>query len=126
MSRIKWYEFTLAAAEAAAEALCWSETEYDDDGQEVGNYSDADLAEVAHMEILQDMTSFLHDDMVRDAIKALSLTAEEIGHNFYLSANGHGTGFWDRGWGEKGDILHNETKAYPRYLYRGDDGLVYT
>lgn len=30
------------------------------------------------------------------------------GHDFYLTRNGHGAGFWDRGYGPRGDAL---TKA---------------
>jgi hypothetical protein len=33
------------------------------------------------------------------------VTAEEAGHNLWLSRNGHGTGFWDRGF-THGDLLH--------------------
>ena len=34
------------------------------------------------------------------------------GHDFALTRNGHGTGFWDRGLGEMGDMLSNECKPY--------------
>ena len=33
------------------------------------------------------------------------LTEEQIGHDFWLSRNGHGAGFFDRGLGEIGDKL---------------------
>ena len=35
-----------------------------------------------------------------------TLTPEESGHNLWLSRNGHGTGFWDRGL-KHGDQLHD-------------------
>jgi hypothetical protein len=34
-----------------------------------------------------------------------NLTEEQIGHDFWLSRNGHGAGYWDRGLGEVGDKL---------------------
>ena len=34
------------------------------------------------------------------------------GHDFALTRNGHGTGFWDRGLGEMGDMLTEECKPY--------------
>ena len=34
------------------------------------------------------------------------------GHDFALTRNGHGTGFWDRGLGAIGDMLSNECKPY--------------
>ena len=39
-------------------------------------------------------------------------SAELAGHDFALTRNGHGTGFWDRGLGEMGDMLSNECKTY--------------
>lgn len=35
-----------------------------------------------------------------------NIPANLLGHNLLLSENGHGTGFWDRGW-EHGDLLHD-------------------
>ena len=39
-------------------------------------------------------------------------SAELAGHDFALTRNGHGAGFWDRGLGEMGDMLTDEAKAY--------------
>lgn len=48
------------------------------------------------------------------------------GHDFWLTRNGHGVGFWDRGLGELGDRLSEAAKAYRGIdLYVGDDGKVY-
>lgn len=38
--------------------------------------------------------------------------AELAGHDFALTRNGHGAGFWDRGLGEIGRRLTEEAKAY--------------
>ena len=38
--------------------------------------------------------------------------AELAGHDFALTRNGHGAGFWDRGLGTVGDMLSDEAKAY--------------
>ena len=32
-------------------------------------------------------------------------TGEQVGHDFWMTRNGHGVGFWDRGLGEIGDKL---------------------
>jgi hypothetical protein len=51
---------------------------------------------------------------------------EQLAHDFWLTRNGHGAGFWDRGQGETGDRLTALSKPYgEQYLYVGDDGLVY-
>jgi hypothetical protein len=51
---------------------------------------------------------------------------ECAGHDFWLTRNGHGSGFWDRGLGELGNRLTAVSKVYGSVnLYLGDDGLVY-
>jgi hypothetical protein len=48
------------------------------------------------------------------------------GHDFWLTRNGHGAGFWDRGLGELGERLTQASKAFGEvHLYLGDDELVY-
>lgn len=37
---------------------------------------------------------------------------ELAGHDFTLTRNGHGAGFWDRGTGEVGDRLADAARAY--------------
>lgn len=52
---------------------------------------------------------------------------ECAGHDFWLTRNGHGVGFWDRGLGELGDRLSKAAKVYGEaYLYVGDDGKIYS
>jgi hypothetical protein len=49
------------------------------------------------------------------------------GHDFWLTRNGHGAGFWDGDWpDEVGDRLTQASKAFGEYdLYVGDDGRIY-
>lgn len=53
---------------------------------------------------------------------------ERAGHDFCLTRNGHGAGFWDGDWpAPYGDQLTVACKAYaPMSLYVGDDGKLYT
>src|SRR5574337_1181429 len=52
--------------------------------------------------------------------------SERAGHDFWLTRNGHGAGFWDRGLGKLGDRLSAAAKVYGSVdLYIGDDGRVY-
>lgn len=57
----------------------------------------------------------------------------EAGHDFWLTRNGHGTGFWDRGYNDEekeevGKILTKAAKSYGEFnLYLGDgayDGMI--
>jgi hypothetical protein len=44
----------------------------------------------------------------------------------WLTRNGHGTGFWDRGLGERGDALTKSAESFgDAVLYVGDDGRIY-
>lgn len=53
-------------------------------------------------------------------------TLAEFGHDFWLTRNGHGTGFWDRGHGDIGKKLSDMAKVYGSvYLYVGDDGKIH-
>ena len=53
--------------------------------------------------------------------------SEKAGHDFWLTRNGHGAGFWDRGIGETGDKLSEASKGFGEVdLYVGDDGKLYT
>ena len=48
------------------------------------------------------------------------------GHDFWLTRNGHGAGFWDRGFGKVGDELSAAAKVYSSVdIYVGDDGKLY-
>lgn len=47
------------------------------------------------------------------------------GHDFLLTRNGHGCGYWDRELGELGDRLTSAAKYGETYFYAGDDGRVY-
>lgn len=54
---------------------------------------------------------------------------DSAGHDLWLTRNGHGAGFWDRGAGEPGAILTElcgfRTEFDQVDLYLGDDELVY-
>jgi hypothetical protein len=50
----------------------------------------------------------------------------QAGHDFWLTRNRHGAGFWDRGYGAVGDRLTEAAHAYGAVdLYAGDDNLIY-
>lgn len=52
-------------------------------------------------------------------------TPEQAGHDFWLTRNGHGAGFWDRGLPNGEALSDLAYKAGERELYVGDDGLLY-
>lgn len=53
---------------------------------------------------------------------------EQLGHDLWLTRNGHGAGFWDRDFGteESRSALTAASKTMgERGIYLGDDGLIY-
>lgn len=58
-----------------------------------------------------------------------TMPQDMAGHDFWLTRNGHGAGFWDRGLGDIGEkltALCGWKKAYPEVsLCIGDDGKIH-
>ena len=55
-------------------------------------------------------------------------TDEQGGHDFWLTRNGHGAGFWDRDYldDDVGERLSEASRAFgEENLYVGDDGTIY-
>lgn len=71
---------------------------------------------------LWDCTIFLQK------IKHLDLSewdAESLGHDFWLTRNGHGAGFWDRSRQNALQLTDIAEDFGECYFYVGDDGLGY-
>lgn len=100
--------------------------------------SDCDMS-LEDAGLTADDLSFGSIENMRDDVTAFLATCEEerpgcfdglksdrVGHDFWLTRNGHGAGFWDRGLGELGDWLTQQCKLYGEAsLWVGEDGRVY-
>lgn len=112
------------------ETALWSST--DDDGSPLDdNYGPDDLAPEALESMRTDVVGFI-ESANPDALAfwEAELGAGQVGHDFWLTRNRRGAGFWDRfsrGIGAAyGDVLTHEAQVYGEsYLYVGDDGKVY-
>jgi hypothetical protein len=58
---------------------------------------------------------------------ATSSADQQLAHDYILTRNRHGAGFWDGDWGkEMGELLTDLAQRKPEIeCYIGDDGLVY-
>lgn len=99
----------------------WADSEDGNDEWSLAIWSNA-----ARNEALEHVTDFVNyvESIHPGLIALLNLTADDIGHNFWLSRQGHGTGFWDRGWGEVGDTLHAAAKTFGKVYIYVHDGLI--
>lgn len=113
---------------AYVECALWSTT---DQSTESGgypldqNYGADDIAPESLASMREDCVEFAKIN--RERLNESGLTAEQAGHDFWLTRNHHGTGFWDRGlpnW--LGKLLSESAHAYGSSdLYVGDDGKLY-
>lgn len=117
-------------------AVLWSSM--DAEGEPLDdNYSVDDVAESAKEECFAEITSWLkycdskglleryvnHPQVAKSARYS---TEAMLGHDFWLTRNGHGTGFWDRGLGELGEQLSDTCETFGSCdPYVGDDELIY-
>lgn len=93
-----------AATDAALECLAWTIPVPTNDGGDSWGYLDNGLYEysdAARATMRDTIGAFMSEDRVArlfDLLAALGVpfSPEQIGHDFVLTANGHGTGFWDR------------------------------
>jgi len=101
----------------------------DEDGNQTGNFDDEydvdDFSPEAIAEATRDCTDFQAANA--DTLEALGYDFEQLGHDFWLSRNGHGAGFFDRENGAKGDELQRAAKVYGSVdIYVGADGKLET
>lgn len=103
------------------DAALWAET--DDDGEPFdANYDRDDIDDLTLLKMESDARDFWEQNWnILD-----EQDASRGGHNFWLTRNGHGAGFWDGDYPEYGDELTRRAKAFQEYdLYVGDDGKIY-
>lgn len=102
-------------------AALWSST--DEHGEPLDAvYTVDDIAPEAQAKALEDCTDFIE----AHARQLSGLSAEQIGHDFWLTRNHHGAGFWDRGLGALGQALTIAAHVYGGCdAYVGDDGQIY-
>lgn len=112
--------------EAYIKCALWSTT--DDADRPLDDRLDIELAEETRANMAADCTKFETEQ------SAFYLhhgwTHAQAGHDFWLTRNGHGAGFWDRDFdrcfGSCGRALAEMAQAYPQVdLYVGDDGYIY-
>ena len=94
------------AANAYIECAFWADAPCDEEGNEL----ECDLLPEGEQRMISDLFDFLDDPAVaRDVV---GIDAGQVGHDFWLTRNGHGAGFWDRGLGEIGDRLTKAAEVY--------------
>lgn len=112
------------------EAALWSST--DDAGDFLDkNYGVEDVAPVTIEQMVADRKRFQEVNghlITDDNCKYKRCPPQEYaGHDFWLTRNHHGSGYWDGDWeSEAGEALTQAASQYREVdLYVGDDGLIH-
>ena len=102
-------------------AALW--TSHDDNEEPLDkNYDITDVSEESAMKAEKDCADF----MQRAGSLLEGIDPEQAGHDLWLTRNGHGAGFWDRGLGEVGQQLSDIARSMGGSdAYVGDDGKVH-
>jgi hypothetical protein len=91
-------------------SLDWPEDQNEEPGPLDDKYSVSDLSDAALAAMTYNVLEFIAAN-AEDIVEA-GIDAGQVGHDFWLTRNGHGTGFWDRGLGAVGDRLSAAAKVY--------------
>lgn len=104
--------------------ISWLWSEIDHDGNPMDdNYGIEDIADCEREKWRFDIESFVA--VANEAGLLADMEDSRIGHDFTLTRNGHGVGFWDRGLGEVGDALTDLCETFGEVsAYVGDDGKI--
>ena len=115
---------------AYVETALWSSTAEDDTPLD---RLDAEVADSALASMRKDVESFARENahLIESADVATHRYGRwgRAGHDFWLTRNGHGAGFWDGDWEPEAtaERLTDAAHAYGEtYLYVGDDGMIYS
>jgi len=105
------------------ECALWSSV--DAEGDPLDEFHDIDgIAESCLLSMIADCAKFQADN--RLTLAASGLDAGQQGHDFWLTRNHHGAGFWDRKLGQIGDILTAAAHSFGECgLYIGDDWKIH-
>lgn len=110
-------------------ALWSSHDDSDESGGEPldANYDESDIAAPTLKKMAADCADFRASNAeLLDQAYQHGYDEGNAGHDFWLTRNHHGAGFWDRGLGQVGRALTDSAHAYGGVdLYVGDDGMIH-
>ena len=94
------------ATDAALRCLAWSEYDFDSD-RPLDSFGFSFVSDA--FDRMRDEVAYF---VYLNSADLNGLEYSQIGHDFILSRNSHGAGFWDRGLGDRGDRLTVSAKSF--------------
>ena len=87
--------------------LAWTAT--DEEGESLDHLQFSNEAELKAEKEVNDFVELIQNEGIE---WQNYMDDEQFGHDFALTRNGHGAGFWDRGLGELGTVLSDWARTY--------------
>lgn len=126
--------FEPLAFDAYVECALWASTHPDTEMFLDDNYGPEDIAPEARATMLSDVSDFITccegEGITRATFVLAQVTPEQLGHDFWLTRNRHGAGFWDRSYppeyatlGDRLTVLAHSFGSCD--ILPGDDGKLY-
>ena len=107
------------------ETALWSSTDENGNPLDGIEYADTELAEETITAMQTDCQEFKRQAETLFATAGLSSLDYHVAHDFWLTRNGHGAGFWDRGKGQAGNRLTDAAHVYGEVnLYIDTEGKI--
>ena len=103
----------------------------EDDPEILEGASIDDISNETQTKAREDISAFVRLASSQQGIDLSTMDAEQIGHDFWLTRNGHGSGFWDRQYdndqaGTLGARLSAVAEEFVHLdVVMGDDGKIY-
>lgn len=111
---------------AYIECAVWSSLDEHGTPLDDKKYADCILSEDTRQTMREEIIDFLVLLENEGIAWQEHMTLEQFGHDFWLTRNGHGAGFWDRGLGKLGETLTKWSKTYGSCdLEIGDNRQIY-
>lgn len=104
-----------------AKTMLWTSTDDNDEPMD-DNYDADDITDAAFDAMRKDCENFA--TLVGADLD--NIDSGQAGHDFALTRNRHGAGFWDRGLGDLGDRLTRQAHTFgEQNLIVGDDNKIH-
>jgi len=106
-------------------AACFEAMVFTDQGPD-SEFQDAELSDETRLDLEADCRSFWRRFGCYVNV-CDGKSPSDAGHDFWLTRNGHGAGFWDGDWPDTyADILTKGAQGYGEFqTYQGAGGMIY-
>lgn len=107
--------------------LIWQATDSEGTPLDYLNFERDDIPQDPQETFIEEFRQFCldNDSDIREFMSATGSTLDQVAHDYILTRNRHGAGFWDRGAGDVGERLSDACHVWGEIdVYISDDGTL--